>query len=243
MNFFIDTHTHTLASGHAYNTIEEMAEQAVQNGLKILGITEHGPAMPGSCHQFYFHNLHAIDRDYLQEKYGIEVLIGAELNIMNAEGKIDVDRKGMEELDVSVASLHLPCIPSASMEKNTEALIAAIRNPEVDIIGHPDDARFPLDYEPIVKAAKQYGKLLEVNNSSLKPHSYRVGARENYITMLKYCMEYKQPIIVNSDAHYRSAVGAHLHAEAVLKEVNFPEELVINGYLEKFKTYIRKYRK
>lgn len=37
-NFEADLHTHTIASGHAYNTIREMARAAADKGLKALGI-------------------------------------------------------------------------------------------------------------------------------------------------------------------------------------------------------------
>ena len=62
MNIVLDTHTHTLASGHAYNTMTEMIDAAVQKGLKLLAITEHAPAMPGSCKDFYFYNLKILPR-------------------------------------------------------------------------------------------------------------------------------------------------------------------------------------
>ncbi len=41
----LDIHTHTVASGHAYNTIYEMAQSASRKGLALLGISDHGPAM------------------------------------------------------------------------------------------------------------------------------------------------------------------------------------------------------
>ena len=84
MRVEIDTHTHTLASGHAYNTLNEMAQAAADKGLKGLAITEHAPEMPGTCHLFYFQNLRIVPR----KKYGIELLLGTELNIMNARGSI-----------------------------------------------------------------------------------------------------------------------------------------------------------
>ena len=56
MKYVLDVHTHTLASGHAYNTIREMAMAASEKGLELLGITEHGIAMPGTCNAFYFDN-------------------------------------------------------------------------------------------------------------------------------------------------------------------------------------------
>ena len=47
--YTIDTHTHTLVSGHAYNTIDEMAAYAFQTGVTHLAITDHAPKMPGSA--------------------------------------------------------------------------------------------------------------------------------------------------------------------------------------------------
>ena len=60
MRVEIDTHTHTLASGHAYNTLNEMAQAAADKGLKGLAITEHAPEMSGTCHLFYFQNLRIV---------------------------------------------------------------------------------------------------------------------------------------------------------------------------------------
>lgn len=44
--YVLDLHTHTYASGHAYNTMNEMAYAAKEKGLQLLGITDHAPAMP-----------------------------------------------------------------------------------------------------------------------------------------------------------------------------------------------------
>ena len=60
MNYEFDLHTHTIASGHAYSTIKEMANSAKEKGLKLLGITEHAPTMPGTCHEFYFQNFRVL---------------------------------------------------------------------------------------------------------------------------------------------------------------------------------------
>ena len=56
----LDSHTHTLASGHAYNTIMEMAKAAVDQKLELLAVTDHAMAMPGTCHSFYFMNLRSL---------------------------------------------------------------------------------------------------------------------------------------------------------------------------------------
>ena len=72
----MDLHTHTIASGHAYSTIIEMAQTASEKGLELLGITEHGPAMKGSCQTIYFQNVKVIPR----ERFGVTTLFGVELN-------------------------------------------------------------------------------------------------------------------------------------------------------------------
>ena len=62
MKIIADTHAHTLASGHAYSTIREMAAAARERGLKALALTEHAPKMPGTCGLFYFQNLDVVPR-------------------------------------------------------------------------------------------------------------------------------------------------------------------------------------
>ena len=53
----MDTHTHTLASGHAYSTIRENVAAAARKGLELLAVTEHAPRMIGSSQLIYFQNL------------------------------------------------------------------------------------------------------------------------------------------------------------------------------------------
>ena len=98
----------------------------------------------------------------------------------------------------------------------------------VKIIGHPDDGRYELDYEAVVKKAKEKNILLELNNSSLNSGSFRPNARENYIELLSLCKEHKVRIILGSDAHICYQVGIFDNAQSLLEELDFPKELVIN---------------
>lgn len=91
-NSVLDLHTHTIVSGHAYSTLREMAKAASDKGLELLGITEHAPKMPGTCHLFYFDNLRIVPR----ELYGIELVLGSEVNILDAKGTVDLPQKTME---------------------------------------------------------------------------------------------------------------------------------------------------
>lgn len=76
-----------------------------------------------------------------------------EANIIDLEGKLDAEEAVLKKMDYVIASLHVPCVKAGTREENTNALIGAMKNPYVKIIGHPDDDRFPLDYEKLVKAA------------------------------------------------------------------------------------------
>lgn len=231
-----DLHTHTIASGHAYCTIREMAKAAADKRLELLGITEHAPAMPGTCHNFYFHNMKVVPR----EMYGIHLLMGAELNILDTEGHVDLEEKELKHMDITIASLHIPCMKPGTREENTEAYLNVMKNPYVTIIGHPDDGRYQVDYRALVQGAKEYGKILELNNHSLEPSCFRRDARENDLEMLKLCMEYQVPVVMDSDAHFDAAIGEFQMARGLLEEISFPEELVLNHSVEMLKKYVNK---
>jgi len=236
MRDLLDMHMHTIVSGHAYSTMREMFTAGKEKGLQLIGITEHAPKMPGSCHTIYFHNFKVVRSG----AYGIDTLMGSELNIMDYTGKVDLTDFTLKKLDYAIASLHDPCFRAGTREQNTAAVLGAMANPYVTIIGHPDNGRYPLDYEAIVKDAKKHHVLLELNNSSYSPQSGRPGSRENAHTMLTLCKQYEVPVIMDSDAHIDLDVGNHIYAKEVLNEANFPEELVVNTDPEKFRAFLRK---
>ena len=80
--------------------------------------------------------------------------------------------------------------------------------------------------------------MIELNNTSLTPGGSRIHAYENDRIILPLCAKYKVPVIMNSDAHFTTAVGEQGRAEALLKELNFPEELIANYHPEILKEYI-----
>ncbi len=235
MKDILDLHTHTIMSGHAYNTLYEMVRSASDKGVKLFGSTDHAPGIPGACHEYYFLNMRVIPR----ELYGVKLLMGCELNIIDFKGTIDLAERFLKKIDFAIASIHDPCYPKGgTAAQNTAAYLGAMKNPYVNIIGHPDDGRFPVDYETLVCAAKEHHVLLEVNSSSLHPKTSRAGARGNYIQMLEYCRRYQVPVIINSDAHCEVDVANHARAHALLEEIAFPEELVVNSSIEKAAEFI-----
>ena len=234
-NSVLDLHTHTVASGHAYCSLREMAKAASEKGLEVLGITEHAPSMPGTCHKFYFNNLKVVPR----EMYGIQLLLGSEVNILDAQGTVDLGQHTLSSMDVVIASLHTPCMKPASKLENTEAYLNVMKNPYVNIIGHPDDGRFPVDMKRLVKKAKETGTLLEVNNSSLRPEGFRENTKENCLEMVKECKAQGVMIVLGSDSHVDADIAEYPYAEEILRETDFPEELVANVSLEKLKACMK----
>lgn len=229
----LDVHTHTIASGHAYATITEMARAAADKGLKILGITEHAKGIPGTCDNFYFVNLGILPR----EMFGIEVLFGSEINIIDYEGHLSIEQKFIDCLDIRIAGIHRFCYRWGNTEQNTSAVLGAIKNPEIDIISHPDDDRSPLDYDVLVPAAKKYNTLLEINNNSMKSKS-RKNVFQNSCRILELCKQHRCPIIMGSDAHYINSVGDFELTQKALYQTQFPEELVMNYDAAKFKAFL-----
>lgn len=237
MQIKVDTHTHTIASGHAYNTIQEMSLTAAEKGLEALAITEHAPQMPGSCCLYYFQNYSFFPR----QRYGIPLLLGSELNIMDSQGTVDLPTSTLKTLDITIASIHPPCYgESLGRDLNTAAYVNAMKKDYIDIIGHPDDGRFPADYEMLAKTAKETGTLIEINNSSLRPGGYRTNTQENALEILKYCKKYGTMVTLGSDAHVDVDIANTEYSAKVIKEADFPEELIANTSLEKLLRHLKR---
>ena len=224
----VDLHTHTIASGHAYNTIYEMARSASEKGVRLLGISDHAPAMEGSASKHYFRSSRCVPR----ELFGVKILFGCELNIIDLEGGVDLDPVFSAPLDYAVASMHDVCIASGTAAENTRAYQKVMEDPKVNIIGHPDDGTFPVDFDLLARCAAEHGVLLELNEASVRPGSYRKDARANAVKMLECCVKYGTKVIVSSDAHIECDILRHTSALEMLRETGFPEELVVNRSVE-----------
>jgi putative hydrolase len=234
LKYILDAHTHTISSGHAYSTITENARYAADIGLKLICMTDHAPKMPGSTGKLHFVNSHVIP----DEIYGVEILKGVELNIMNHSGEVDIDDSILQRLEVVIASLHPPCIHTDKDGDFTDAIINTMKNKYVNIIGHPGDVRYPFDVKRVVEASKYYNVALEVNNTSFSPKNSRSGGDEIVAEMLLECKKTGTSIVLGSDAHYHTYIGGFEDCEKILKSVDFPDELVLNTDVEKFKKFL-----
>jgi putative hydrolase len=213
-----------------------MAQAASDKGLKLLGITEHTPGIPGTCDLIYFRNLHVVPR----QMYGIELMLGAEINILDKDGNIDADETLMKLLDLRIAGIHSLCYEPGTREENTQGMIRVIRHPYIQIISHPGDGTAQLDFEPIVLASKEWGTLLEINNSSLKPTRNKVDARDNNLEILRLCKQYEVPVILGSDAHISFDIANYGYLYPLLQETEFPEALIVNRSVEVFRNHLKR---
>ena len=228
MRDVLDIHTHTIASGHAYNTIYEMARSAADKGVQLLGISDHGPAMEGSATRHYFRSSRCIPR----ELYGVEILFGCELNIVDLDGHVDLDETFSAALDYGIASMHDVCLTSGTEKENLHAYLQAMKNPKVHAIGHPDDGTYPVDFDVLARAAAEHGVMIELNEASVNPRSYRPNARQNAYRMLEACEKHGAYLLVSSDAHIERNILNHRYALEMLDETGFDEKLVVNTSAE-----------
>jgi len=227
----IDSHTHTLASGHAYSTITECAREAAANGVRMFAMTDHGPAMQGASDEVHFWNLKAIPGNM----YGIRIIKGAEANILDYDGKLDIQDKILKRLEFVIAGLHDVVLKPGTEEENTRALVEALKNPLVDTVAHPGNPVFPVDIDTVVKTAVEYGKPIEINN-----HSFisRKGSSDRCREFIRSCVKYGAMMVCGSDAHFSFGIGKMDIVKTVLEEEKVPEELVLSTSVERFEQYL-----
>lgn len=236
----LDVHTHTIASGHASTaTITDMAKAAAANNLTLLGISDHGPATFGGGRPSYFRSLSSAQR----RRFGVEMLYGAEVNILNDQGKLDLEDSILKELDYVIASVHKPTKKPGTIEENTTAYINAMKNPYVCIIGHCDDERYPIDHLALVRAAMEHHVLLEINNSSLSPNGYRGDTRFNDLMILNLCSYFHYPVLLSSDSHGTKHVGDCSYAQELVKLAEVPGDLILNSSADTFKSFLAERQK
>jgi putative hydrolase len=230
-----DCHTHTISSGHAYSTLEENVRAARSAGLEGLAITDHGPAMLGGPHEIYFMNLKSLP----EHIDGIRVLRGIEANILDFEGKIDLSKQHNKKLDICLASYHEFCINPSTIQDHTCGWLAIIANPLVNVLGHPGRGHYPFDIDVVVRACRDYGKAMEINNLTLTAANDKHLCRE----IVESCIKHEVPVLVNSDAHFSAAVGKMPRSLKLLRDAAFPEELILNRNWETLQKFLQSHKR
>ncbi|MDO4595777.1 MAG: phosphatase [Coriobacteriaceae bacterium] len=243
-----DVHTHTLFSRHAYSTIQENVRAAADAGLEILGSTDHFSRMlfPDQCLKNFqfFSNIGIWPREW----DGVTLLRGAEADIEGLDGRLfgqdvsvthniteqDLPREQTlyerlsANFDYVIASVHRnDFADGATIVDTTQMYINALLEPRVMILGHTGRAGVPYDLDAVLECAKSQNKLIEINE-----HSIEIDAHDRFRPVCRRiaerCAELGVGVTVDSDAHIAPAIGRFNTVEAMLEEIHFPEELIMN---------------
>ncbi len=239
MKILFDPHVHTIASGHhTTDTITDIAKKARELGLDAVGITDHSFFMPNGAKPSYFKSLALAEKS----KCGVEILYGAETNVIDYDGNIDLGLDVLKGLSFTIASLHKDCIKPKDKETHTKCLLSAMENKYINIIGHMDNPHYPVDFSRLVIKAKQTGTLIELNSASIEPNGYRGDATETDREFLSLAKKHSLYIVLSSDSHGKGHIADFTRSLKLVDEVGFPRSLIVNYDLDLFKNIVNKKR-
>jgi putative hydrolase len=229
----IDLHIHTIASGHAHNTILEYINQAQKLGMDTIGISEHGPSNNETIvTEVYFLTIGRLPRVI----NGVRVLRGIEANIIDQDGNIDISDNALGRLDYVMANFHdNTTYKDLGIEGNTEVMIKTINSGKINIITHPFHTQiFNFDIERVVEVACRKSVLLEIDlqyiNKYLKRPEKYSECFENIKRVVESVKKYNKKLIVNSDSHNIWELGDDSYLEKIKDQIDLPDEMIINNY-------------
>lgn len=233
-----DLHTHTSSTTHAYHTVDEMAAMAKACGYCALALTDHGPAMPDAPHAWHFTNWSALPRVI----DGVVMLYGAEANVMDTKGGLDFAPETLRRMDWVVASIHSPCVPGLLTRREANRIwLALAEHPYVDCIGHSEQAHYQYDYDLVTKAFARNNKVVELNGNSF---NVRRDGIPNMRALVRACLQNGCHIALDSDAHSTRQLAEGLQSlYALVEEVDYPAELIVNASRENLVNELRLHNK
>lgn len=214
-----DLHVHSTWSDGRH-TILEMAEAARARGYEYITIADHSRSLGvagGLSPEELVAQIEEI-RQLNRRWDDFRILAGAEVDIL-PDGTLDYDDELLSRLDVVVASVHSAM--NQDRETMTQRIIAAMRNPYVDIIGHPTGRvlgwrdPYEVDVERLIAAAAETGTALEINASP-----ERLDLKDVHARMAK-------------DAGVWLAVNTDAHRMEGLEQMHYGVTTARRGWLEK----------
>ena len=229
-----DHHTHTVYS-HGKGAIEDNVRVASQKGLRSIAITDHGPG-----HLTYGLSMEKLgemreEAERLKSVYPeVEVLLGVEANTLRVAPYLDVEDKS--PFDILLAGYHFGILKagmvpnyisnhtglfggdtSTLMVKNTDMILNALYNNEIDILTHPGD-KGPFDISDICRACEDVGTMVEIN------------AKHKHLTVdeIKIAAKFDIKFVIGSDAHVPERVGEFREPLLRAFEAGLDPERIVN---------------
>ncbi len=192
-----DLHVHSNWSD-GINTIEELAEAAIQRGYEYIAITDHSQSTVvanGLSEKRLLEHIDAVER--INDKCDdISILSGSECDI-KTNGKLDYSNDILERLDIVIVAVHAGL--EQSRRKMTGRIVSALENEYVDIVAHPTGRKFgkrppyDVDIETIISVAKDNDKVLEINSSPWRLDLNDINAKK--------AKENGVMLAINTDTH------------------------------------------
>ncbi len=214
----IDLHTHTVASGHAFCTLNELATRANELNMEAIAITDHGPGLPNGPHVYHFVN----QWRFRNIPGKCKIFSGVEEDLSGFKGKVFLAEDVLRNLDIVLLGLH-PYPQGFVMNNDSKtilkSLLTAMENPLIKGITHPVNNWFDFDIKEIVKNAKPTGTAVELNLSKIK------GLEEKLYEFLELVGEFDAPLIINSDAHAVTELGNWENLEQFVDKIDMTKIL------------------
>ncbi len=234
-----DLQTHSTWSDGKLSMLE-MARAASKRGIKVIAFTDHSVSL-GVTNGLSMkrHAEQQAEIKKVQKELGESILVlhASEVEI-KADGTLDYPDEFLASLDLVVASLHTSLRQPRA--KVTERVLNAIRNPHVDIIGHPTGRLIPdregadLDMDAVLAAAAKSGVALEINASP-----YRLDLDDVYARRAK---ELGIPLSINTDSHSEADFNMLPFGVAIARRAWLTAEDVINTWpTEKLLGWLKKH--
>jgi DNA polymerase (family X) len=222
-----DLQTHSTWSDGNLSMLE-MAHAAARRGIRVIAFTDHSLSlgMVGGL-TIEGHAGQQAEITAIQKELGDSILVlhASEVEI-KADGSLDYPDEFLATLDLVVASLHTSL--GQERDRVTQRLLKAVRNPHVDIIGHPTGRLIPdrpgadLDMDAVLAAAAESGVALEINASP-----FRLDLEDVYARRAK---EMGIPLSVNTDAHSEADLDMLPFGVAVARRAWLTADDVINTW-------------
>ncbi len=232
--YLSDMHTHSIASGHGTScTISDMAKQAAARGIRLLGITDHGPATLAAGTPSYFRSLTFSPR----KRFGIELLYGVELNILDAEGHLDLNDELLTKLDYAIASMHAANFRPGTCQENTDAFLNAMKHPCVKLWGTATIPSIPWITTGLRPPPAIWALLLKSTKPRWLPTA-TAATPEKQPAHSCGLPKYQVPVLLSSDSHGAAHIGDFTFAADFVHEARFPEALILNNQIPRLKAFL-----
>ncbi|MDX1510990.1 MAG: DNA polymerase/3'-5' exonuclease PolX [Nitriliruptorales bacterium] len=221
-----DLHDHSDWSGDGTQPMTDMIEGALARGLEYLAFTDHAEDL----------SINGVSKAGMKQQRGelrtlqehhpdIRLLHGVELNI-DADGSVDYDPGFVQTFDWCVASVHSHF--RRPVAEQTRRVIAAMRNPAINVIGHLTGRRIgsrpgiDLDIDAVLDAAVETGTALEINCN--------LARLDAPVEVIREGMARGVTFVISTDAHAVVELDNHRHGVRQARRAGLGPDLVANTW-------------